>query len=153
MADLKDMFATMGYENISTYIQSGNVFFSASKVPFEVAISNKIKEQFGFEVPVIVISAKMMHEIVAQNPYVNQPIEKLHITFLSDVPDTRLLREVKLLDYAPDQFTITDNCVFLCLESKYHKSKLSNNFFEKKLNLRATTRNWKTALKLLELSK
>ena len=66
--------------------------------------------------------------------------------------DMKNVTKTESYNYAPDQFVILDKDVFLFCEGKYHKSKLTNNFFEKKLNVAATTRNWKTVLKLLELS-
>jgi uncharacterized protein (DUF1697 family) len=77
-------------------------------------------------------------------------IEKLHVTFLEKVPGQIELDNTKKHDYTPDKFIIAGREVFLYCPGGYGKSKLSNNFFENKLKVKATTRNWKTVNKLVE---
>lgn len=157
MADLKSLFEKLQLENISTYIQSGNVLFSSENKIDQIELSNIIEKeiltQFGFEVPVIVISIIEMKQAVKENPFSSESIERLHLTFLKENPKTENINTLESLDFTPDNFKIHGKSIFLNLENKYHKTKLSNQFFEKKLQTSATTRNWKTVLKLLELSK
>jgi len=79
-------------------------------------------------------------------------IAPLHLTFLSEKPSKEHKEKTESYNYEPDQFVIKGKNVFVYCEGKYHQSKLTNNFFEKKLAVSATTRNWKTVMKLLELS-
>jgi uncharacterized protein (DUF1697 family) len=155
MADLRQVLENLGLRNVSTYIQSGNVIFKSDKsnAVLENEIENTIKTNFNFDLPVIVRSKDELFSIIENNPFNKDDVDitTLHITFLKSSPNKK---ETSLLDlnlYKPDQFLISDKTVYLCLEKKYHKSKLSTNFFEKKLNVGATTRNWKTTLKLLGL--
>ena len=155
MADLKVLFTTLGFENISTYIQSGNVFFETNKErkDIENSIVKGIEDTFGFKVPVIIIQVEELKAIKSKNPYVeNNGVEKLHVTFLNEKPSKEIVDEINGMDFTPDKFSVIERLVFLNIEGKYHKSKLSNNFFEKKLGVVATTRNWKTINKLIELS-
>lgn len=160
MADLRTLFADLGFENVATYIQSGNVIFEAipGEDPLTTAarIESAINKKYGYDVPVIVFPGAELITAIEANPFVkNQPedISALHLTFLSEIPSEDKVEEISDLDFFPDQFDIVGRCVFIRLggERKYHKSKLSNLFFEKKLGVAATTRNWKTVLKLVEL--
>jgi uncharacterized protein (DUF1697 family) len=159
MADLKELMSALGYQNIRTYIQSGNLIFEKDEKieNKEIAknIENAIEKKFNFEVPVIVLSAKEIENAVANNPFykADTDINKLHLTFLNEVPDKDKQEVAESFDYTPDQFEIIGRNAFIYCEDSYHKSKLTNDFFEKKLKVKATTRNWKTVLKLWELSK
>lgn len=159
MADLKELMGSLGYQNIQTYIQSGNLIFELDKKieSNEIAenIENAIEKNFNLEVPVIVLSAEEIENAVANNPFykADADINKLHLTFLNEVPDKEKLAFVESFDHSPDQFKIIGKNAFIYCEDSYHKSKLTNDLFEKKLKVKATTRNWKTVLKLWELSK
>ena len=159
MADLRGLFEKMKFSNISTYIQSGNVFFNVKSEPNNLELSQKIEEaikkEFGLEVPVIVRTPKEIEVAINQNPFYqsNSDITSLHLTFLQEKPTEENRQTTAAYNYEPDQFLIEGKEVFIYCAGKYHRSKLTNNFFEKKLKVRATTRNWKTVLKLLELGK
>lgn len=155
MADLKLLLMKLGLTNITTYIQSGNVIFEATenKEVLEEKITQGIYDSYGFEVPVIVILVTVFEELLSANPYLgNTAVEKLHVTFLKEIPLKENIEGLKGLEVTTDRFQIIEQTVFLAIKDKYHKSKLSNNFFEKQLKVRATTRNWKTITKLIELS-
>ncbi|MCH4824406.1 DUF1697 domain-containing protein [Gramella lutea] len=157
MADLKALFEKTGLENIKTYIQSGNIIFNSNSNNFELEkiLENSIRERFGFNVPVIVRNSDELQNSITHNPFYNKnaDINKLHLTFLKEKPSKEYLDEIQSFNYEPDNFKIDGQNVFLFIDGKYHKTKLSNTFFEKKLKVGATTRNWKTVLKLIELSK
>lgn len=157
MADLKKVLTNLGLKEVITYIQSGNVLFQSlmTKDEIEVLITNTINENYGFEVPVIVIPVTVFAQLPKLNPYIdNTSVEKMHVTFLKKLPVIENAKHLCSIgvDYAPDRFEIQNQIVFLSIADKYHKSKLSNNFFEKKLKVTATTRNWKTVMRLIELS-
>lgn len=159
MADLKELMKSIGYQNIQTYIQSGNLIFKVEdnlqNNEIEQKIENVILKKYDFEVPVIVLSADEMETAIATNPFyeADADISKLHLTFLNELPDNNKLALVESFDYSPDKFKIIEKNAFIYCEDSYHKSKLTNDFFERKLKVKATTRNWKTVLKLWELSK
>jgi uncharacterized protein (DUF1697 family) len=158
MADLRAMFDKMKFSNVHTYIQSGNVLFDLKEEVdnLELAknIEKAIKEQFGFDVPVIVRTPKEIEKAINQNPLYKDDtdIGHLHLTFLNEEPLTKNKEKLKSYTYEPDKFELIGKDVFIYCEGKYHQSKLTNNFFETKLKVNATTRNWKTVLKLKGLS-
>lgn len=158
MADLREMLQKIGFTNIQTYIQSGNVVFNTEGKEKQHAISSRIEKQiletYGFIVPVVVRTAKEIKQAVAVNPFLKEgiAIEQLYLTFLKEIPAPEGLEKIKIYDYSPDRFEIINNNVFGFCSGKYSDSKYTNTFFEKKLKVAATTRNWKTVLKLLELT-
>ena len=117
-------------------------------------IQKAILEYFGFEVPVICLEAARLQHAVKSNPFAteNTLIENLHLTFLSETPEESRVTALEAIDYAPDQFLNQNAWIYLNILGKYHKTKLSNALFEKKLKVSATTRNWKTVLKLHEIA-
>ncbi len=156
MNDLKSLFEYLGFEEVQTYIQSGNVIFKSTNISnteIEEKIEKRIKDYFDFDVPVIVRSIEDLENTITKNPFYNNEtdVTKLHLTFLKKLPSKENIEQIKLISHPPDTFEIINTDVFIRCEGKYHQSKLSNNFFENKLLVNATTRNWKTVLKLLEL--
>lgn len=159
MADLKILMQDLGYENIKTNIQSGNMIFETGEKQQNEQLAEKIEsailKQFDFQVPVLVLSKNEIESAIANNPFytAEADINKLHLTFLDKIPERDKQEQLETVNYNPDQFKIIGKNVFIYCDGSYHKSKLTNNFFEKKLKVKATTRNWKTVLKLWELSK
>lgn len=156
MSQLKELFQNLGYSEVKTYIQSGNVIFTAEAEEKEIekAVENAIFEAFNFEVPVICRSAEEFQLSVSINPFFEDAvveIERLHLTFLKETPEQQQLDKLKEYNFYPDEFVVKGKDVFIYCSGKYSDSKLSNSFFENKLKVLATTRNWKTVLKLAEL--
>ncbi len=157
MTELKAMFIEVGFENPKTYIQSGNVIFESSLIDskeIEESISKAILSKFGHEVPVSVRTVEDLRKTITDNPFYSDSIDtkKLHIMFLSDIPLKKDILTTQNVNFGSDQFLIQGNRIYLFIENQYHKTKLSNLFFEKKLKISTTTRNWKTVKKMLELS-
>lgn len=157
MTDLKSLCENLGWENVETYIQSGNLIFNSNEQNSELekSLEIAITEKYGFDVPVIVRSSKELQTSIDKNPFFDgdADIDQLHLTFLKEKPTKENEEKTLTYNYEPDKFKIDGKDVFIFCTGKYHQSKLTNNFFEKKLNTGATTRNWKTVLKLSELSK
>ena len=157
MAELKAACQKASFQNVRTYIQSGNVIFDAEEQEpsgLEVKIQEIIAETFGFDVPVIVRSVEEWFESINNNPFWKEKdadIDRLHLTFLKDLPTQEKLEKIKTIIFPPDKFEIIGKDVFVFCSAGYSDSKLTNSFFESKLKIPATTRNWKTVMKLNEL--
>lgn len=153
MKDLVLLLEKANLQNVKTYIQSGNVSFDSEVLPNEV-LEGKIKllieKQFGYDVPVIVLTKEEIEDTINGFPFSDEI--NAHVTFLQSKPSKQLIEELKSVDYTPEEFIIKGKVVYLKSIEKYHQSKLSNNLFEKKLKVAATTRNWKTVNKLKELA-
>ncbi|MDE5422088.1 DUF1697 domain-containing protein [Ancylomarina sp. DW003] len=161
MADLKALFSKIGFTNIVTYIQSGNVVFESDKKEGNIELAQKIEtailEHFKLDVPVMVRKASEWKQVVSDNPFFknqNIGIERLHLTLLDKTPAQDLVDDLKQIEFDSEQFEIIGQHIFLCCKDKFSsKSKMTNTLFEKKLKCKSTTRNWKTVMKLSELSR
>jgi len=155
MDALRKLFDDMGFKNTKTYIQSGNVVFQCKQAKvqdLEQKIASSIQKEFGFEVPVLVKEANDLEVVLKNNPFINkrkEDVTKLHVTFLSAEPEKALVEKIKEGNYAADEFIVTGKAVYLFCPNGYGNTKLSNTFFENKLKVTATTRNWKTINELV----
>ena len=158
MADLKEVYVSLGFQKVETYIQSGNVIFcceQADEKKLVQKIELAIRTVFGFDVPVQVLELSKLKKVYAGNPFVNdrhKDISVLHVTFLAHEPDSDLLKRIETDPKSADEFIVAGTVIYLFCPNGYGRTKLTNTFFETKLKIRATTRNWKTVTKLVELA-
>jgi uncharacterized protein (DUF1697 family) len=158
MKALQELYERLGFRNVRTYIQSGNVVFEnkpSETGVLEKMISGEILESFGFEVPVIVLEKEELINILSHNAFIrdrNEDISRLHVTILSRDPENHLVDNIGKEVFLPDEYCIIGKAVYLFCPNGYGNTKLSNTFFEKKLKVLATTRNWKTVLELVKMS-
>lgn len=159
MKDLKAVYENLNLSDVVTYIQSGNVIFNnggnLSDTELAETIGKAIYKSYNFHVPVVIRSMEEMKKIISSNPFLpreNIDPKKLHVTFLSEIPDKKNARSVENMDFTPDQFRIAGRNIYLYVPNSYGETKISNAFFEKKLNVTATTRNWNSVNKLFEIA-
>ena len=158
MDALKKMYENLKLENITTYVQSGNVIFSSSETDprkLENKIGKQIEKEFGFDVPVIVLTAKTLEYIVKHNPLARdtkKDISFLHVTFLADQPKTFDKKSIEDKRGEGEEIQFSKNAIYLYCPNGYGTTKLNNNFLEKILKVKTTTRNWKTTNELLKLA-
>ncbi len=158
MADLQTQLSEAGLKNIRTYIQSGNVIFkhAASHAPvIAQEIETVILKHYGFQVPVLVLTVDELAVILSNNPFLNDKhadSNLLHVTFLSEQPQQNSADNVAKKDDQPNECSIGGRAVYLFCPNGYSKTTFTNTFFEKTLNVTATTRNWKTANTLLDIA-
>ncbi len=150
MERLKEIYRQLGLAGARSYLQSGNVVFSA-KGRCGPEIERAIARECGLEVSVVVLSAGEMSAFVARNPFLGRPNLDpafLHATFLaSRVPKRGLDRE--RLPMGPgEEAVIVGKTVYLYCPNSYGKTKLNNAYFERTLASSATTRNWRTVVAL-----
>lgn len=157
MPALVKTFESLGFENVKTYVQSGNVIFqSQSKIisDLEKQIQDKIENNFEAKIPVIILDRKYIMEVQENNPFVKESdidLSKLHVTFLSEEPESKNIVKIDADKYFPDEFIIDKKVIYLYCPGGYGKTKLHNNFFESKLKVNATTRNWNTVNALVKM--
>ncbi len=157
MPELKALYEAMGFSNVITYVQSGNVVFDCGNPDAEeigADIEKEIEKRFGFDVPVIMREAHDLQRIIDSNPFVqtrNEDLSKLHVTFLSRLPPAELTCGLKIPPGIDDECVLSGKEIYLFCPNGYGRTKLSNGFFERKLKVLATTRNWKTVIALYEI--
>ncbi|HNY02314.1 MAG TPA: DUF1697 domain-containing protein [Bacteroidales bacterium] len=159
METLRKMYEALGFTGVSTYLQSGNVVFGsqeADTVAMAARISGRIREEFGYEVPVLVLTPGEIGQVIAGNPFPADPSKDpafLHITFLSAEPAS-IPREAIDAKRAPgEEIAFHGKAVYLYCPNGYGNTKLHNTFLEKALKVTATTRNWKTTRELERITR
>ena len=157
MEALRSIFLELGFSNVRTYVQSGNVVFAAAKVSanqLSREIEERILREFSLPVSVIAKSSKEMEAIVKRNPLLKQKgvdESKLHVTFLAGTPKKAAAADLQSLAANGERFQILDQQIYLYCPNGYGRTKLSNNAIEKRLSVIATTRNWRTVNALLAM--
>jgi uncharacterized protein (DUF1697 family) len=157
MADLRRAYSALGLTDVETYVQSGNVVFTAdSDEPARVAhdIETALADTLGLpDVDVILRTRSDLERLVQDNPFLAEGADPstLHVTFLTEAPSRSALQALDPTGYAPDSFAPGPDAVYVLCPNGYGRTKLHNTFFEKALGVRATTRNWRTVNKLLDL--
>jgi uncharacterized protein (DUF1697 family) len=152
MSDLREMFDTLGHSRVRTYIQSGNVVFtakSAAPARLRAALEKSIAASFGFEVTVLLRTPAELATLAKRNPYGAEA----YVTFLEAPADAKKVKAIDPAPYQPDEFKVQGAEIFLRCPNGYGNTKINNTFFERKLATKATTRNWKTVTTLLEWAK
>lgn len=156
MEDLRALCADLGFAEVKTYIQSGNVVFkakAAGDAALAASIEKAIAKRFKFAVPVIVRSVEELARIVAANPYPESKLkanEKPHITFLSAAPAKDKAKALRLADDV-DECRLVGSEVYILCRDGYGETRFNNAFLEKSLGVKATTRNLATTRKLIEM--
>lgn len=152
MDQLKLMFENLGFQRVSTYVQSGNVRFESlttNECALSERLSAQIKSDFGYEVPVIVLSRDTLQKIIETNPFSHLEPAHLYVTFLASQPDDFDQEILLNKRQEGEALHFADHAIYLYCPNGYGKTKLSNNYIESKLKVVATTRNWKTSNILL----
>jgi uncharacterized protein (DUF1697 family) len=157
MTALAELFSDLGYADVVTYIQSGNVVFTSPSRGGDAlarAIEARLTSGLGLDVRVLLRSRAEIERVQRGNPLLRAGADpaKLHVTFLAAKPAAALVRAAEALDFGADTFAVAGREVYVHCANGYGRTKINNTFFEKKLATIATTRNWNTVNKLLELA-
>jgi len=147
MANLKSLYESLGLMDVRTYVQSGNVVFDSREqdtVKLRQSIEAQIETTFGFFVPVLIRTANDFQRILESHPFEQEDPTRVLVTFLYDRPVQSKWNDMSLYKDKVDEFALGEQEIFLFCPGGYGKTKLSNTFFEKKLDVVSTTRNWKT---------
>ncbi|QBR13127.1 DUF1697 domain-containing protein [Sphingobacterium sp. CZ-2] len=155
MADLKALLVKEGYQDVKTYIQSGNVFLKSnlSAKELKTNFNQLLKKHFQLEISCFVLTIDQVKKALANNP-IKREMEgnKLFFTFLDDTPKKENIDALEALDISPEEYHLNEDLLYFYLPNGMSNSKLNNNFFEKKLKVNATGRNLNTINKMLQLA-
>lgn len=155
MADLHELLSSSGYENVQTYIQSGNVVLQASEkslLKIEEVIKKSIFKKFGFEVSVLVKTIQNLERIFDACPFSEEKKKASYFIMLHDTPESDLIKVASEKVYEGEEYAIIKNCIYFFCEKGFGQAKFNTNFFERKLKTFATARNYNTMVKLIALS-
>lgn len=153
---LKQLCTDIGLLNVQTYIQSGNIVYQASEQDCAILsqnIHNTILAQLGLDIPTFTLSSKQFDDIINQNPFTaEEELAQLYITFIEGVPYPNGKTAIEEKKADNELLHITTSAIFLIANIGYDKTKVNNTLIENKLKVTATTRNYKTCLKLISLA-
>lgn len=157
MEVLKTTLEKIGFQNVQTYIQSGNVFIdsdeeSAAKVGF--IIKQEIFKAFGHDVPTIVLGIEDLKKCFLNNPFLKEKeldLKKIYVAFVSKELRPENINDLKISQFKPDEAQIDGTRIFIKYAVGAGKTRLDQKYIEKKLSLTATIRNWNTVTQLLKM--
>lgn len=158
MKELVRWFSDAGCEDVATYIQSGNVVFSADpalarRAPDLIAAS--IRSNVSLEVPIVIRSHDELADCVAHNPFLKPDVDPkhLHVAFLAHAPKPARVKALDPNRSPGDAFVVRGHDVFLHLPNGVARTKITNAWLDSRLETTSTLRNWRTILTLLEMSR
>lgn len=151
MANLREVLCDFGYKNVKTYIQSGNVFFQTETKnikQLEIDIHQLILTHFGFEVPVLVVTKEILQTLLDTCPFEEEVKKNSYFILFYAKPNKDLVAAVSKISYPNETVVIKERCIYFYSAVGYGKAKFNNSFFERKLKVISTARNYKTMLHL-----
>ena len=156
MPDIAEMFIRASCTGVRTYIQSGNVVFSAAKDVAEKLpsrIEKEIWDRCFCRTTVILRSAAQVRAIIRNNPFLKAGAadNMLHVMFLAGAPEPARAASLDPDRSPPDAFIVRGQEIYLQLPNGAGRSKLTNSYFDAKLATVSTMRNWRTVVTLSEL--
>lgn len=155
MPALRSALEELEFEDVVTYIQSGNAVFRAKGKASEVSarVEKLLAEEFGVRAKVLVRTPAELVAVEAANPFPRVDRSKLYVMFLSRVPTKAAIAELDPERSPSDEFAVLGKEVYLHFPGGAGRTKLTIDYFERNLGVAATNRNWNTLRKLIELGK
>jgi len=154
MKDIVEILNTLNYENIQTYIQSGNVVFQGKNEVRETSagdIAKQVLEKNGFEPKVILLSLEELQSASANNPFTTDNAKALHFYFLESQPPTPNIDQLKAIKAKSEEFLLKNKVFYLYAPEGVGRSKLAARI-EKALGVPITARNWNTVSALISMA-
>ena len=157
MDELRRSFASLGYEDVTSYIQTGNVLFSApsrSAAVVTEAIMGRLEHDFGKSPAVILRTVAQLEQVAASSPFATRGADpaRHHVTFLAAAPAAGALAGLDLPPSGRDELVVDGTEAYVYTPDGYAGTKYSGTFLERRLKVLSTTRNWNTVAKLSALA-
>lgn len=157
MAALRDMVEALGYSDVATYLQSGNLIVDAPKrtaSAVEAAISKALQDELGLTIDVMARTRKDLGAVIDANPFASQAKKdpkKVHVSFLAGRPSAAARKACDPDEFEPERFEFGDRCLYLLFPDGAGRSKLGAAPWGKRLGMPGTARNWRTVTTMLEM--
>ncbi|MFJ7345320.1 DUF1697 domain-containing protein [Streptomyces sp. NPDC101110] len=159
MAELRTLLTDLGHDDVRTYLQSGQAVFSSGRGgedALAAEIAQAVEKRFGFGVDVIVRDHAYLRAIADACPYPAADLEpkQLHVTYFSAPVTPERFAEIDQEAYLPEEFRLGDRALYLYAPNGLGRSKLAEHLSKPRVNkgVIATTRNWNTVVKLVEMT-
>jgi uncharacterized protein (DUF1697 family) len=156
MAELKTTFENLGFKNVVSYINSGNLAFDTAKASEEkicTKIEKAIEKDFGKDIPVMIREQSAIGEVLKKNPFHGafESHKHMHVLFMKEKMPNDKAAQLKAAATGTEKFEIVDREIYALLKDGVADSLLGKGFIDKKLKVATTGRNWRTIEKLAEL--
>jgi uncharacterized protein (DUF1697 family) len=153
MADLRETFVGLGYADVATYIQTGNVIFRSptrGAKTLVAEIERQLAVDFGAAPDVILRTVPELAHVVATSPYPVRGADpsRHHVTFLASAPTKERLEAFRPPRSGRDELVVIGREVYVHTPDGYAETKLTGTYLERHLGVVSTTRNWNTVTKL-----
>ncbi|MGI5458979.1 DUF1697 domain-containing protein [Streptomyces sp. CA-249302] len=159
MAELRQLMEGLGHEGVRTHLQSGQAVFATGRgdeASLADELAQAIEKHFGFAVDVIVRDHAYLRAVAEACPFPAADLEpkQLHVTYFSEPVDAQRFAEIDRETYLPEEFRLGERELYLYVPVGLGRSKLAEHLAKPRINkgVIATTRNWNTVLKLVELT-
>lgn len=154
MAALRVALADAGLLDVQTYIQSGNVIAKSrlDQTAIQALVHEVIARAIGAEIAVIARTHEQIRSVIECNPFPLNASARTYFSLLACTPTEPVIEDLRGLHFSPDDVRIIGSTIYTLYATKHSDSKFTNNFFERRLKIAATTRNFNTMSRLLELS-
>ncbi|MGI3223066.1 DUF1697 domain-containing protein [Streptomyces phaeochromogenes] len=159
MAELRTLMEGLGYDGVRTYLQSGNAVFSSDhgdEDALAVELSGALEKHFGFTVDVLVRDHAYLRAVLDDCPFPAADLEakQLHATYFSEPVDAERFASIDQQAFLPEEFRLGDRVLYLYAPDGLGRSKLGENLSKPRMTkgVIATSRNWNTVTKLVELT-
>ena len=157
MDALKELYASLGFKDIVTYIQSGNIVFTSEDADLSQLprlIEDGFAQKFGFHAKVMVRTSAEFRDIIENNPFQNQPMREskwVVVMFLATRPERTALEDLQKTYGGPEEICMIGQELYIYYPNGIGRSKLTLTLIEKKLKTMGTGRNWNTILQLQKM--
>ncbi|MEU0222105.1 DUF1697 domain-containing protein [Streptomyces sp. NPDC006265] len=159
MADLRTLLTDLGLDDVRTHLQSGQAVFASGHGDEESLageIARALEKRFGFGVDVIVRDHAYLRAIADACPFPAADLEpkQLHVTYFSAPLTPERFAEIDQEAYLPEEFRLGDRALYLYAPNGLGRSKLAEHLSKPRINkgVIATSRNWNTVVKLVEMT-
>jgi uncharacterized protein (DUF1697 family) len=156
MPELRGALEDAGYDDVRTYLQSGNVVLTSTASAKKVAreCERLIADRFGLEIGVVARTRNELAKVVMRNPFarVAKDPKRYQVSFLETKPATKVVRELESVAADREEIISIGREIYAWHPAGVARSKLWAQLAGKNLGVTATARNWTTVTKLLELA-
>jgi uncharacterized protein (DUF1697 family) len=151
MSELRALYEAMGFEDVRTFIQSGNVVFSSNSAPVASELEAAVEKRFKIESPTIVRTAADLDRIIRNDPFPDADRKHVHVGFMAKELSEAALHGLDLERFEPERIAVVGSEIYFRLPLGMGQSKLAS-FVSRKLTVPLTIRNWNTVVALAALA-
>jgi uncharacterized protein (DUF1697 family) len=156
MPRLRELAAGLGYTDVETYVQSGNLVLSADTkkaADVEAALAEAIRTDLGVDIAVMVRSRKELAAVIDANPFgdIADDPKRLLVNFLAAQPAPEKVKVLDPAEFEPERYQLGDRCIYQWFPDGVGRSKMATAPWDRRLGVRGTGRNWRTVTTLLDM--